>query len=111
MRLKGRVAWLLVWSVLCIGVARVDANGDIQRELQARVVAVDHQAGTFEIERQFRGQTWRFTLKFTPTTRLYSCGEKVPTLTELQAGDLVSVYYQPIGREGIVTLVVIEPKE
>jgi hypothetical protein len=69
------------------------------------------QAGTFEIERQFRGQTWRFTLKRTPATLIYSCGEKVSTLTELQAGDLVSVYYQPIGREGVVTLVVIEPKE
>ena len=111
MRRKGRGIWLLVWSMLCIGVVRVDGNGDVQREIQARVVAVDHQAGSFEIERQFRGQTWRFTLKLTPTTLIYSCGEKVPTLVELQAGDLVSVYYQPIGREGVVTLVVIEPKE
>jgi hypothetical protein len=111
MQIKGSVAVLCIWLVLLVGISRVDGNGDIYRELQARVVAVNQQAGSFEIERQFRGKTWRVTLKLTPETLVFGCAEKEVALAELQAGDVVSVYYQPIGREGVVTLVVVEPKE
>jgi hypothetical protein len=111
MNIKGSLAVLLASLVVLVGVARVAGNGEVQRELLARVVAVDQQAGSFEIERQFRGKTWRLTLKLTPETLIFNCTQKEATLAELHAGDLVSVYYAPIGREGVVTLVVIEPKE
>ena len=108
---KGRVALLLACLVLLLGVSRVAGNGDIQREIQARVIAVDPQSGSFEIERQFRGKVWRLTLKATPETLIFTCSATDATLAALRAGDEVTVYYEPIGREGIVTLVVIEPKE
>jgi hypothetical protein len=111
MQVKGGVAVLLAWLVVPVGISRVDGNGDTYRELQARVVAVDQQAGSLEIERQFRGKTWRVSLKLTPETLVFGCAEKEATPAALHAGDVVSVYYQPIGREGVVTLVVIEPKE
>jgi len=111
MQVRGGVALLLVCLVVLVGVSRVAGNGEVQRELQARVVAVDHSTGSLEIERQFRGKTWRLTLKLTPETLIFHCAEQEAALTELQAGDVVSVYYAPIGREGVVTLVVIEPKE
>jgi hypothetical protein len=111
MQVKRGVAVLLLWLVVPVGLSRVYGNGDTYRELQARVVAVNQQAGSFEIERQFRGKTWRVTLKLTPETLVFGCLDNEAALAALQAGDVVSVYYQPIGREGVVTLVVIEPKE
>ena len=111
MKAKGSVALLLAWLVLLGGGSRVEGNGDIQREIQARVVSVDQRSGTLEIERQFRGKVWRLTLKATPDTQIFTCSETDATLADMQAGDTVTVYYEPIGREGVVTLVVVEPKD
>jgi len=108
--MKG-VVWVFACLMLLAGFARVDGNGDVQRELQGSVVTVEQQAGTIEIERQFRGQVWRLTLKATSDTQIFTCAQMDATLAALQAGDQVTVYYEPIGREGIVTLIVIEPKE
>jgi hypothetical protein len=96
---------VLLWASWLYG------NGDVQRELQGRVVAVEQQAGTVQIERQFRGQVWRLTLKATSDTQIFTCAEQDATLAALQAGDQVTVYYEPIGRDGVVTLIVVEPKE
>lgn len=111
MKVKGSWALLLSWLVLVAGGSRAEGNGDIQREIQARVVSVDHQSGTLGIERQFRGMAWRLTLKTTPDTQIFSCSETEATLAKVQAGDTVTVYYEPIGREGVVTLIVVEPKK
>ena len=78
MQVKGGVAVLLAWLVVLVGISRVDGNGDTYRELQARVVAVDQQAGSLEIERQFRGKTWRVSLKLTPETLVFGCAETFP---------------------------------
>lgn len=111
MKVKGSLALLLAWLVLLVGGSRVEGNGDIQREIQARVVSVNQQSGTLEIERRFRGKVWRLTLKATPETQIFACSETEATLADMQAGDMVTVYYEPIGREGVVTLVVVEPKD
>ena len=111
MQVKDCVVVLCTWLVVLVSIPRVEGNGDVYRELQARVVAMNQQTGSLEIERQFRGKTWRVTLKLTPETLVFGCAEKEATLAGLQAGDVVSVYYQPIGREGVATLVVLEPKE
>jgi hypothetical protein len=108
--MKESLALLLAWLVLLVGGSRVEGNGDIQREIQARVVSVDQRSGTFEIERQFRGKVWRLTLKATRDTQIFTCSEKDATLAELQPEDAVTVYYEAIGREGVVTLIVVEPK-
>ena len=111
MKVKRSLALLLAWLVLLVGGSRVEGNGDIQREIQARVVSVDRQAGTFKIERQFRGKVWQLALKAVPDTQIFTCSETEATLADMQAGDMVTVYYEPIGREGVVTLVVVEPKD
>lgn len=111
MKVKGSLALLLTSLVLLAGGSRVEGNGDIQREIQARVVSVDQQSGGLEIERQFRGKIWRLILKATPDTQIFSCSEREATLAEVQPEDMVTVYYEPIGREGVVTLIVVEPKK
>ncbi len=110
MKVRGSLGLLLASLVLVVGGSRVEGNGDIQREIQARVVSVDQPSGTLEIERQFRGKVWRLTLKATPDTQIFSCSEAEATLAELRPEDMVTVYYEPIGREGVVTLIVVEPK-
>ena len=111
MKVKESLALLLACLALLLGGSGVEGNGDIQREIQARVVSVDQQSGTLKIERQFRGKVWRLTLKATPDTQIFTCSETGATLADMQAGDMVTVYYEPIGREGVVTLIVVEPKE
>jgi hypothetical protein len=88
------------------------ANGrEVQREVVARVVAVDVQEGTFLVEREFRGHVWRLTLRVPATAMIFTCEQAGATLSDVRPGDLVSVYYEPMGREGLTNLVVIEPRE
>jgi len=90
----------------------LSANGrEVQREVLARVVSVNPHGGTFEVEREFRGKVWRLTLRVAPTTPIFTCERTKATLAELRPGDLVSVYYEVMGREGLANLVVIEPRE
>lgn len=90
----------------------VGANGrEVQREIIGRVVAVDARAGTVVVERELRGRVWRLTLRVAPATPIFTCGQAAATLAEVRRGDLVSVYYEPMGREGLANLVVVEPRE
>lgn len=102
---------LLTSLVLLVGSSRVEGNGDIQREIQARVVSVDQASGALGIERQFRGKVWRLTLKITSDTQIFSCSERAGTLAEVRPTDMVTVYFEPIGREGVATLIVVEPRK
>lgn len=90
----------------------VGANGrEVQREILGRVIAVDARAGTVVVERELRGRVWRLTLRVPPTTLIFTCSQAAATLAEVRRGDLVSVYYEPMGREGLANLVVVEPRE
>jgi hypothetical protein len=87
-------------------------NGrEVQREAVARVIAVDPQARTFEVEREFRGKVWRLILRVESATTIFTCEQAAATLDELRPGDLVSVYYEQVGREGLANLVVVEPRD
>jgi len=50
-------------------------------------------------------------LRVAPAAPIFTCDRAIATLAELRPGDLVSVYYEVMGREGLANLVVIEPRE
>jgi hypothetical protein len=87
----------------------VEANGDTQREVQGRVVAVDAGAGTLVVAREFRGKTTRVTLTAAPTVRVFACADERPSLDRVKPGMVVSAFYEVVGAEGVVNLVVVEP--
>jgi hypothetical protein len=90
---------------------RVSANGrEVQREVLARIVSVNSQAGTFVVEPEFRGTAGRVTLRLAPGSPIFSCSGITGAVAQLRPGDRVSVYYEVMGREGLVNLVVIEPR-
>lgn len=98
-------------ALALVSVGKLSANGrEVQREVVARVVSVNAQGNTFVVERQFRGKIWRLTLHVAPATPIFTCAHSEATLAELRPGDLVSVYYEIVGREGLANLVVIEPR-
>jgi len=101
---------LLMAAALSVTVAGdVAANGrEVQREIVARVVSVDAWAGTLVVERELRGRVWRLTFRIAPATPIFACSPPPATLAELRTGDAVSVYYEPVGREGLANLVVVE---
>lgn len=107
------IVQLGVVAVLSLALAcEVVANGrEVQREIVGRVVAVDARAGTFVVERELRGRVWRLTLRVPPATPIFTCSQAAATLADVRRGDLVSVYYETIGREGLANLVVVEPRE
>jgi hypothetical protein len=84
-------------------------NGDTQREIQGRVVAVDRPAGTLVVAREFRGKTARVTLRAGPGLTVFACGDDRATLDRVKAGMIVSVFYEVLGAEGVANLVVVEP--
>ena len=92
------------WSGPALG------NGDVQREIQGRVVSVDTRAGTVVVAREFRGKTTRLTLRVTPGTPVFACGEERAALDGIKTGAIVSVFYEALGTEGVANLVVVEPK-
>jgi hypothetical protein len=85
------------------------ANGDTQREVQGRVVAVDGRARTLVVDRQFRGKTARMTLRAGPGLTVFACGGESTTLDRVKTGAVVSVFYEAVGAEGVANLVVVEP--
>ena len=101
----------LALTIALAAASAISANGPVQREIAGRVVAVDARAGTFVVERDLRGKVWRLILQAAPATPIFTCHGVGATLGELRPGDLVSVYYEPMGREGLANLVVIEPRE
>jgi hypothetical protein len=106
------VAVLVGLALVLVAVSPALANGrDVQREVVARVVAVHPEAGTFEVEREFRGKVWRLTLRVDPATMILTCEQAAATLAEVRPGDVVSVYYEAAGREGVANLVVVEPRD
>lgn len=105
-----RLGFVAALSMLLAG--EVSANGrEVQREIIGRVVAVDVRAGTVVVERELRGRVWRLTLRVPPAIPIFNCSEVAATLAEVRRGDPVSVYYEPMGREGLANLVVVEPRE
>ncbi|MBI4561910.1 MAG: hypothetical protein HY724_07670 [Candidatus Rokubacteria bacterium] len=110
--MKAILSLIMAGSLLLISIWEVSANGrEVQREILARVVAVNSQEGTVVVERQLRGKVWRLTLRVAPATPIFTCARETATLAELRPGDLVSVYYEVMGREGLANLVVIEPRQ
>jgi hypothetical protein len=89
--------------------APAEANGDTQREVQGRVVSVDAAAGTLVVAREFRGKTTRVTLKATPTVQVFACADERAGLDRVRAGMIVSAFYEVVGADGVVNLIVVEP--
>jgi hypothetical protein len=109
--MKRRVGavWLgLVSTLTLLGAnAPALANGDVQREIRGRVVAVDARAGTVVVAREFRGKTTHVTLRAAPATRVLACSDERPTLDRVKTGMFVSVFYEVLG--SVANLVVVEP--
>ncbi|MGH7389741.1 MAG: hypothetical protein ACREM3_09830 [Candidatus Rokuibacteriota bacterium] len=84
-------------------------NGDVQREIQGRVVSVDARARTLVVAREFRGKTARLTLRAGSGLTVFGCGGESATLERVKAGMVVSVFYEALGAEGVTNLVVVEP--
>ncbi|HEU4367802.1 MAG TPA: hypothetical protein VFV05_06165 [Methylomirabilota bacterium] len=89
--------------------APAEANGDTQREVQGRVVSVDPAAGTLVVAREFRGKTTRVTLKATPAVQVFACADERAGIDRVRAGMVVSAFYEVVGADGVVNLIVIEP--
>jgi hypothetical protein len=107
----GRAAWAgLAAALLVTGTGRpAGGNGDTQREVQGRVVAVDTRAHTLIVDRRFRGKTTRVRLRTGPGLTVFACGGESSTLDRVRVGAIVSVFYEALGTEGVVNLVVVEP--
>jgi hypothetical protein len=101
----------LVAAILLAGalVGRVEANGTNQREIQGRVESVDAAAGRLVVVREFRGKMLRVTLKATPASRVFECAGERAGLDRVRAGMVVSAFYELVGTDGVVNLIVIEP--
>ena len=89
---------------------RAGANGVTQREIHGRVVSVDAAGGTLVVVREFRGKTTRVTLKVAPALRVLSCADGRSTLERVKKGMTVSAFYEVVGADGVVNLIVVEPE-
>jgi hypothetical protein len=104
-----RRALLIAILLAAALVGRVEANGANQREIQGRVESVDAAAGRLVVVREFRGKTLRVTLKATPASRVFACAGERAGLDRVRAGMVVSAFYELVGTDGVVNLIVIEP--
>ncbi len=110
--MKSLLTLIIAVALLLASAGEISSNGrEVQREVVARVVAINPQAGTFEVEWEFRGKVWRLTLRVESATAIFTCEQAAAALAELRPGDLVSVYYEQVGREGLANLVVVEPRD
>lgn len=91
-------------------VGRAAANGVTQREIQGRVVSIDAAGGTLIVAREFRGKTTQVTLKAAPAVRVFACAEERPGLERVKKGMAVSAFYEVVGADGVVNLIVVEPE-
>jgi hypothetical protein len=85
------------------------ANGVNQREIQGRVESVDAVAGTVVVASEFRGKTTRVTLRAAPKVRIFDCAAERTGLDQVRKGMTVSVFYEVVGADGVVNLIVVEP--
>lgn len=90
-------------------VALAAANGVTQREIQGRVVSVDAAAGVMVVASEFRGKTTRVTLRAAPGIRVFDCAAEAASLGRVRKGMTVSAFYEVVGAEGVVNLIVVEP--
>lgn len=97
---------IVVFGVLA-GLA--EANGVTQRELQGQVVSVDAANGTLVVAREFRGKTTRVTLKAGSAIRVFTCADTRTSLERVKTGMTVSAFYEVVGADGVVNLIVVEP--
>ncbi len=86
------------------------ANGVTQREIQGRVVSIDAGSGTLVVAREFRGKTTQVTLKAAAAVRVFLCVEGRPGLEQVKEGMTVSAFYEVVGADGVVNLIVVEPR-
>ena len=102
-----RIATLTLLA--CALAAGVEANGTNQREIQGRVESVDTAEGRLVVVREFRGKTVRVSLKAAPGSRVFACVGEPAGLDRVRAGMVVSAFYELVGTDGVVNLIVIEP--
>lgn len=103
------VAVLAAWLVMGGFSASVMANGVTQREVQGRVASVDAATGTMVVVSEFRGKTTRVTLKAAPGVRIFDCATEQTSLERVRKGMSVSAFYEVVGADGVVNLIVVEP--
>jgi len=98
-------------AVMTVGGASGPAlgNGDVQREIEGRVISVDAGARTLVVAREFRGKTARLTLRAGSGLTVFACGDESATLDRVKTGMVVSVFYEAVGADGVANLIVIEP--
>jgi hypothetical protein len=111
MRPRRRAVGVALVAALAMleGVGSARGNGEVQREIQGRVVAVDPPAGTLVVAREFRGKTARLSLRAGPRLTVFACGDEQAALDRVKQGMVVSVFYEALGAEGVANLVVVEP--
>lgn len=107
-----RLLRVLAITMVCVAIAGdVAANGRaVQREVIGRIVAIDARDGTLVVEREFRGQRYRLTLRTKGDTPAFECSAERVSLDRIRSGDAVSVYYEPMGRGALANLVIVEPR-
>ena len=96
-------------AVWLVGPAPAEANGVTQREVQGRVESVDAAGGTLVVAREFRGKTTRVTLRAAPGMRVFACVDERGGLDRVRTGMIVSAFYEVVGADGVVNLIVVEP--
>jgi hypothetical protein len=89
--------------------ATAAANGVNQREVEGRIVSVDAATGTLVVASEFRGKTTRVTLRAAPKVRVFDCAAERSTLAGVRKGMTVSAFYEQVGSDGVVNLLVVEP--
>ena len=111
-RRRRGVARVVLAGALALGASSGPAlgNGDVQREIEGRVVSVDARAGTVVGAREFRGKTTRLRLRLSPATTVFACENERVALDGIKDGVTVSVFYEVLGSEGVANLVVVEPR-
>ena len=100
---------LAVWLAAANPSRSADANGTTQREVQGRVESVDAATGTLVVAREFRGKTTRLVLKAAPGVRVFACADEHMGLDRVKTGMIVSTFYEVVGADGVVNLIVVEP--
>ena len=109
-RARAALAGALAVSLAAGGSGRrAEANGTTQREVQGRVESVDATTGTLVVAREFRGKTTRLVLKAAPAVRVFACADERVGIDRIKTGMIVSAFYEVVGADGVVNLVVVEP--
>jgi len=70
---------------------------------------MDKAAGTLVVAQEFRGKTTRVTLKAAPTVEVFACADERAGLDRVKTGMVVSAFYEVVGADGVVNLIVVEP--